>query len=189
MKRILGIIIAVLVAGLVIFQGRCQEESKVPQWIWYPEKDMDPIVEAPAEPRYFVKIINLESPVKSAVLEIAVDNIYQLFVNGKAIGEGDNWQIATKYDITKNLKKGKNVIAIQATNVDGPAGWIMKGKITTADGKTIVFFSNSSWRTSTRATKGWQEGELDKSWVKALEMGEFGVQPWGTNVQCEMLAE
>jgi len=189
MKRIVLVLVAAMALASAVQTGICAEGAGTAQWIWCPEKDIDPIAEAPAEPRYFVKIFSLEAAPKSAKMEIAVDNVYQLFVNGKLAGEGDNWQNATVYDIAKYLKKGDNVIAVQATNADGPAGFIVAGKVVAADGKAISLNSNSTWKASVKATKGWQDGNVDKSWVKALEMGEYGVQPWGENVQCEMLSQ
>ena len=183
------VLVAAMALASAVQVGICAEGAGTAQWIWCPEKDVDPITEAPAEPRYFVKIFSLEAAPKSAKMEIAVDNVYQLFVNGKLAGEGDNWQVATVYDIAKDLKKGNNVIAVQAVNQDGPAGFIVTGKVVTADGKAISLNSNSTWKASVKATKGWQEGNVDKSWVKSLEMGEFGSPPWGTSVECEMLSQ
>lgn len=189
MKRMVVVLVAAMALVSAVQTGIYAEGAGTAQWIWYPEKDMDPIAEAPAEPRYFVKIFSLEAAPKSAKIEVAVDNVYQLFVNGKSIGEGDNWQAATVYDITKNLKTGKNTIAILATNQDGPAGFIVAGGLVTADGKKVSLVSNSTWKASDKATKGWQDGVEDKSWVKALEMGEYGSPPWGTNVQSEMIGQ
>ena len=188
MKRVMVIMFVGLIAGAACLPGRCGEDA-LPQWIWFPEIDMDPLAEAPTESRYFVRTFDLDSAVKSASIEIAVDNSYELYVNGKSIGQGDNWQQAAVFDIAANLKKGKNTIAVMAANAGGPAGWIMAGKVVTDKGTKVDLSTNSGWLASDKEVKGWLDGNIDKSWVKALELGEYGCSPWGTNVQSEMLSQ
>lgn len=189
MRKKLGLL---FVGFFVLFMASSAvaQNADLPKWIWYPE-ETNPAEDAPVEPRYFVKIIDIDSAVVSAEMEIAVDNTYKLYVNGgNPVEEGDNWQVANEFSIANKLKKGKNVIAIEATNQGGPAGLILKGKIVLKTGKReTVFVSDSTWMTSKELTEGWIDGKLDKSWVKALEIGELGIPPWNTNLQAEMLFE
>jgi len=179
-----------LVAGffVVMFFSVVVQQAMAQQWIWYPEAGGNPLESAPAATRYFVKVVTVDA-IKSASLEITADNSYKLYINGKMIGEGKKWEEATVYNLAKNLVKGKNVIAIEATNVDGPAGIIFKGKITPAAGKSISLDSSSKWLSSDKATKGWLEGTTDKTWLKALELANFGEGPWGANVVSKTMGQ
>lgn len=46
----------------------------------------------------------------------------------------------------------RNVIAIEASNAGGPAGWILKGYIQSEKGEKIPIISDSTWKTSKNAT-------------------------------------
>ena len=68
---------------------------------------------------YFRKTIHLAEPPQAAVVEIAADDIYELFVNGKKIGRGQAQQELNRHDVKSALRKGKNVIAVKVTNRNG----------------------------------------------------------------------
>ncbi len=64
-------------------------------------------------------------PVVGQVL-ITADNLYELYVNGKMVGEDGGaasvyWQSLELYDITKLLNAGKNVIAARGKSLGGSA--------------------------------------------------------------------
>ena len=49
-----------------------------------------------------------------AELWITVDNHYTVYVNGQKVGSDGQWETVEKYDVTKHLVAGKNVLAIVA---------------------------------------------------------------------------
>jgi len=48
------------------------------------------------------------------------DDAYELFINGRRVGEGESLRRLDKHDITDYLQKGTNVVAIKVTNRNGP---------------------------------------------------------------------
>ena len=62
------------------------------------------------------------SSVKSAVCTAVGDNQFDLYVNGTRLGGADDWHLAQTFDVRGALVSGTNVVALQATNVDGAAG-------------------------------------------------------------------
>ena len=76
---------------------------------------------------YFRKTFLLDKEVRSARVYIAVAGLYELYVNGKRIGDHlldpmftryDRRNLYATYDITNDLQQGKNVIAVHLGN-----GW------------------------------------------------------------------
>ena len=74
---------------------------------------------------YLRRVFELPAAPKGAKLHITVDNRYTLFVNGEKVGSDGEWNTVEQYDLAKQLKAGKNVIAVEAGNDGGPAGAIV----------------------------------------------------------------
>src|SRR5262245_7615320 len=108
-------------------QKKGEGETAAVQWIWFNEGD--PATSAPAETRYFRKVFTIDRPVQKVVdegtLDITADNAFTVWINGVEAGKGDNWQKVYRFDVTKLLIHGKNVIAVQARNTEGPAGLML----------------------------------------------------------------
>ena len=92
------------------------------QWI-KPIKDFDGVC-----PTFF-KTVNVDSAVESAVIELTVTGVYELYVNGSRIGNyilAPGWTNYEKrlqyqtYDITDYIQKGENLIEVTICS-----GWYM----------------------------------------------------------------
>src|SRR5262249_52198953 len=98
------------------------------QWIWFNEGD--PAQSAPAETRYFRKVFQIDRPVQKVVdegtLDITADNVFTVWVNGHEVGKGDQWQKVYRFDVTKLLVHGNNVVAVEARNTEGPAALMVR---------------------------------------------------------------
>ena len=152
------------------------------KWIWDPKG---------AETRHtcwFRKVFDVPAgrKVSKAVVRLTADNTYTLFVNGKKIGAGDNWKELGQYDVTSDLAPGRNVLAIEGGNIDGPFGLIVGMTITLDNGEVVSVPSDDSWRTSLKPVAGWKKPGLDdQSWAKAREICEAGEGPWGAIADAE----
>lgn len=146
-------------------------------WIWD-----DPQASSDAQgndPRYIRHAFELPTAAKKATVQISVDNSYELFVNGKKIGSDGNWNEAETYDVTKQLQKGKNVLAVKAQNAGGPAGAIVRLFVILPDEKKLVFGSGGKWKVSTVEIDKWTSPELDDSrWPAAIVLGDASSGPW-----------
>ena len=85
-----------------------------PVWIW---DQRNAATSAPLETIYLRKTITLKEALKSAPSIATSDNEFALFVNGRRVIESKNWATPVKFDIAKHLRPGRNVIAVQATNI------------------------------------------------------------------------
>ncbi|MDP6723020.1 MAG: hypothetical protein QGF59_30430, partial [Pirellulaceae bacterium] len=109
------------------------------KWVWHANAKSS--VNVPAGKWFFRRplVIPGDKAIRSATCTITADNAFTLFLNGKKIGSGDNWQKVSSFDVKTVLNSGKNVLAVEAVNWDGPganpAGWIASLHVRFADGK------------------------------------------------------
>ena len=85
-------------------------------WIWSPGEDA--VKSAPIGTRYFRKEFTVPEgrELASAMCVVTADNSFKMFLNGRRIQNGNNFKEATAANVKEHLHKGKNVLAIEATN-------------------------------------------------------------------------
>ena len=147
-------------------------------WVWDNPKAN---VEAqPAEARFFRKVFELPSGVTQSHVLVMADNSFEMFVNGTRVGEGSAWWPPVELDVTEQLVKGTNVIAIRASNAGGEAGLFVECNLKSRRGKLINVITDESWRTSAKSAENWTAvGFDDSSWSAVSVLGEMGIKPWG----------
>ncbi len=146
------------------------------QWVW----------DTPAgangsndEPRYLRYSFELPAAPAKAEIVVSVDNVYEVRVNGQKIGGNGEWSDPKHWDVAKQLRPGKNVVALVARNQGGAAGAIVWGQITLADKKTVELASGPKWRLSLRPIDGWDQADFDDSaWAAAAVLGPSNMGPW-----------
>jgi len=131
---------------------------------------------------YFRKTFDVPEDVIRAVIFITADNAFILYVNGKEVGRHNDWYTPQTYCLNDFLHKGRNVIAIEATNEEPPgegaAGLLVDGAIYTKT-KYIPIISDESFKYSLVEEKGWKTQEYnDSSWKQATIIGKFPCSPW-----------
>ena len=151
------------------------------EWIWSPAQTRN---EAPAGDCYFRKTFDLTA-IEAAEVQITADNKFELTVNGQAVAEGADWRQMQIHDVTKLLRKGRNVIAVRVTNVDaGPAGLAARVIIKQPGGTFEGYSTDKTWKTSVRRFDAWNAVQFrDADWVGAASYGELNeALPWGNEV-------
>lgn len=109
-----------------------------------------------------VKSIDIDSPVKSGVAVVTCDNEFELFINGRSVLAGNNWEQVQSVSLHDKLKQGSNQIAIVAFNgatAPNPAGLFFEAHLETQKGQSISVVSDDSWRWAPRANEA-KEGRL-----------------------------
>lgn len=171
-----------------------REESYSPMWIWSPVHTLGDIPETSC---YFRKTIELPADYRGT-LNIAADDTYVAYVNGKKVGEspeGASPGRFTEYDISDAIKSGKNVIAIKVTNREGGTAGLAARvdlelqidpqKEQATAGRNLPnrrdprrFVTNPSWRTNLSTLPLWSNpGYRDRRWDAAQSWGNFGMTP------------
>jgi hypothetical protein len=142
------------------------------KWIWCPEGN--PAASAPPGERRFTRAVALDTAgrIVSARISLTADNSFEVKVNGRAAGRGDNFHKVGSFDVTALVRPGDNRVEVAATNGgDGPnpAGLIAALDVRYADGRAVRVVSDRSW-----AGAPADGGEPQP----ALELGDFGTAPW-----------
>ena len=173
-------------SGLIDNSQLIAEEA---QWIWNHGSDINTEITT-GETCYFRKPINLK--VRSiGRVEIAADDQFELFVNGKPIGKGQSSRELQQFDISEQLEVGRNVIAVKVVNTHGTTA-ALAARVSIKPEKQpkwFTFSTSPSWRVSTEASPMWESVVFnDRLWGMASSFGELGdTVPWDRAV--DVIAE
>ncbi len=122
------------------------------EWIWSPEHERNSV---PQSTCHFRKNLQLQDP-REAKVTIAADDQFELRINGRLIGTGSGFKKLIEYDVSKFLVRGKNVIAVKATNTRGnTAAMAARVIIKDQDGQWRSYSSDKYWKTSLRPLPLW----------------------------------
>ena len=152
-------------------------------WIWSPGADAKK--SAPIGVRYFRKEFTVPEGREpaSALCVVAADNSFKMFLNGRRIHNGNNFKEATAVNVKEHLQKGKNVLAIEATNegaVPNPAGVLAVLRLQFADASSMTIASDDTWRTADSASPDWMNVDFNaEAWKTVQVVGAYGINPWG----------
>ncbi len=156
------------------------QESGEAQWIWRPKAGNADGV------GFFRKTFYIHRPVYGQI-DVAADERYELYVNGRRVGAGQNWRVLNRYDINPLLVSGRNVVAIRAEKRDPqtPAGLVARVILRTSGGTFISQSTDATWRCADRESPRWNALNFDdETWSPAVSLGEFGrTPPWSDNVR------
>ncbi len=127
----------------------------------------------------------LKSLPKSARIVLTADNFFKLWVNGKLMDESapdpkdaDVWKKAHVKAIASALRLGKNVIAVEARNLGGSAGFVAKIE---GEGNTLLL-TDKNWKVAEQDVfegKNWQSPDFsDLAWKPATVEFPLAEGPW-----------
>jgi hypothetical protein len=184
------IFLPVLVSALLI--PTCAKAAEFPdfsamagggvlKWIWHKETGASVTTEALRGKVRLRRTFEMPANAvpKRAELVIAVDDSAEVFVNGHALGSFYGWKPLSRKDIATLLRPGRNVIAVEATNLaPSPAGFL--GMIELPGMQPVLFDANTKSAISTAGADDWMAPAFDdSSWSPAalLAPADWGI--WG----------
>ncbi|MBN1900588.1 family 78 glycoside hydrolase catalytic domain, partial [Candidatus Sumerlaeota bacterium] len=132
--------------------------------------------------RYFRKSVSLpQKPIKQILLGAAAEKEFIFYANGCEVARWDNGKKILLTDMTGLLKKGKNVLCVQAKGGKGfPLGFSGKMRIIFCDKSEMVITTDKTWKACDKIQKDWHKIDFqDAKWEKAKENGVYGCAPWG----------
>jgi hypothetical protein len=153
------------------------------RWIWSAEGN--PAAAAAVCKRYFWASVEVGTGVEvdSARVVMTADNGFELWINGRQVGVGDNFKRAYVFDVAPFLKQGRNVVAVAAENgasTPNPAGLIGTLLIRCRDGRELELHTDSQWRAAATVSDNWMTSPTDGApWSRAMDLGPMGMAPWG----------
>ncbi len=152
-------------------------------WIWSPSGR--PAEAAPPGKLYFRRLFAVDAgrAVESVRLVMTADNAFSCWINGHPAGSGGDWKRVFRFDVTPDVKPGRNLLAVEAVNwgsAPNPAGLIGVLTVTYRDGGVAAVVTDKTWETAAAVSKTWNAvaGPLP-GWTAAGEIGALGVEPWG----------
>ncbi|MBN1900441.1 beta-N-acetylhexosaminidase [Candidatus Sumerlaeota bacterium] len=147
------------------------------QWFWYP--DENPAVETEEGTRYFVRAVNLEELPAIATIQGWADDKATVYINGhRTLSVGYNDRPRNR-EILSRLKKGRNILAIEAYNSIGAAGILLEINLEFSDGSKLQITGDEGWLTTDKEIKNWNiRPPKGRSWKKIKILGTGLMQPW-----------
>lgn len=150
------------------------EKGEGVQWLW----DKDPNA---AGLRYFRAHFDLpaDRKIRSAQVMTLGDNLFQTFINGERVQVAGGWQTWNSADITKNIKVGKNTVAVIVNNTDGQGGMASLIKVIFDNGEILRVPTSKNWIMTATPPANWEKSEADESnWTASNVLGDLGMAPW-----------
>jgi hypothetical protein len=153
------------------------------RWIWF--KEGNPVMAAPVGKRYFRRIVTLEggTEIESARVVMTADNEFDLSVNGRRAGAGEDFTHAYVMDCARLLAPGTNlltVVAVNGADNPNPAGLIGTLIVKYRDGRTVEVRTDAHWEAAKTADGKWRtDTQAPGPWQPAMELGALGMAPWG----------
>jgi alpha-L-rhamnosidase len=162
---------------------RPQADLAGAQWIW--AGDAERVDKAAVGKRWFRKTFEVASSAGAgaAMLEITADDQHEVYINGqlaaKTWGHLNDWRWIRFIDVTKFIRPGRNLVAVQVTNEKpGPTGLLAMLKL--PGGAVVV--TDGSWTSTAKAPKDWKEAvdvAAGAGWKAAAVAGPADCAPWG----------
>lgn len=139
------------------------EPASTAQWIWADGTDQ----EAPPAGEAIVlrRTLILADAVARGGAVVTCDNEFTLFINGREIDRGDNWQAPRGIPLNGLLNKGANQIVAIAKNggsTPNPAGFYFEARLVLNNGDHVTVASDKSWQYS-RTIPAARESRLGKT--------------------------
>ncbi len=149
------------------------------EWIWVKE------TKCPTKPRYFRRIIEIPSEIKKAVIQAIGCTQMKITINDEYIGEVKSRMSLSIlpiinrvkiFDVTNRLKKGKNIISIEAYSYERYKGAInLYGQIQLKNDMILEIITDNSWVSNKKEmfdTQDWVKLDFnDSTWKKVKSYG------------------
>lgn len=121
-------------------------------------------------------VVPEDALVEGATLRVTADNSYQLFLDGREIGQGADWRVLIEYDVSLLLTPGRHVVSVKAVNDFDRAGMLLDLHIRLSDGREIGVVSDRGWKVAPESDALWFKRNPDsQEWPLATEIGSL----WG----------
>lgn len=128
---------------------------------------------------YLRRRFSLASGVKRAVVTFLADDAGTLYLNGEKIVMVDNWRQAKKSDVSTNLRKGENILAVEYVNRQSAGGVLVDLQIICENGENIHLGSDKEFRCALSAEDGWLSDTFDDSrWGEVTWHNPPPALPW-----------
>ncbi|MCC7494302.1 MAG: hypothetical protein IT204_18235 [Fimbriimonadaceae bacterium] len=115
-----------------------------------------------------------------AELRITCDNRWAVWVNGRELGQGDDWSAPQTFDVAAALRPGRNVVAVRGGGDGGLDALTVGLRVRRRGQADLLLGTSGRWRVSDHEAPGWQTPEFDDTaWALARVVStDPGASPW-----------
>ncbi len=125
---------------------------------------------------WFQREIELEQIPEEATLVATGDDLLEVFINGRSLGQNSNWTDAQCFSLSGHLKPGKNSLVLRVFNVQAWGGMLCDLYLKTGD-QIQYIVSDASWLCQVGGDR------IPKRFSQpVMVLGPVPVAPWGTRV-------
>jgi hypothetical protein len=146
------------------------------EWFWAQESD--PTTTATTGTRYFIRELDLPEKPVMASIKCFADDRANVYVNGAKVVQARYNKPAAESVVSDKLKRGRNYIAIEATNKYGAAGVLVSISLRFRDKRTEVITGDDKWLVAQKVREGWMERRPGKGWKPVMLLGKGLIKPW-----------
>lgn len=166
---------SVTLDGIRVYTKDYPQENWNANWIWFGSRRVDNI------DVWLRKEYNFKEKPARAILQCAVDDVGDVYVNGQKIGHFSGRANPPNYDISKHLITGKNVVAVKVHQFRYSAGFLGELDCRYADGREEKFITDKSWKYSrTLPPENWTRSDFDdRNWKNCVELAKPPQGEWG----------
>ena len=147
------------------------------EWIWWSGHQKEAVPETSC---HFRKSFVTANP-ETCRIEVVADDEFELFVNGRRIGEGNNSKRLSTFDVSSHVKTGRNTIAVSVANRNGStAALAARVMVKERGGGWASHSTDDTWLTSLTVLPLWNTNiYTDRRWKTAQSFGKLGdTAPW-----------
>jgi putative heme-binding domain-containing protein len=136
-----------------------------PHWIWGPDNDKKYVLR---------KTFRIPTAAAAARLKASCDNVCTIYINGRRVAGGSEWQEPSDVSVAGMLVSGDadNIIEAEVENQGGIAGFVLALAYRSEGGKPQQIVSDTSWTWS--AARNAADGQ------PVQLRGRYGDGPWNT---------
>lgn len=129
--------------------------------------------------RHFVRLLPLESIPPSAMMKYWGDDNALVSINGAPLPKATYGDDPREISITHLLRKGQNVIAVEASNDYGKGAVILELTLTRINAAAEQITADEQWRASAEPAPDWKTSpDATAQWQPAKLLGTGLIEPW-----------
>src|SRR5215470_9806998 len=129
-------------------------QAENPHWIWH---DNQGAAIQTNEVRYFRKTFEAKGRFAKVLLSAAADDEATIYINGKEVAHPKDYSKPVYEDVTSQVQRGRNVIAVRGRNVSSEvAGVLVMLEMKTGSRRGDFIVSDETWLGSDKEQTDWR---------------------------------
>ncbi|MDD2478504.1 MAG: hypothetical protein PHS31_01280 [Victivallaceae bacterium] len=153
--------------------------SNEPYFSGYMIKSPDDQPENLPKTFYLRRSFELDFVPAEAYLQYTADDKVTVYINGVELGSNADWRKAKTVIVTKNLKKGNNILAAKYKNIRSAGGFLCELCVKKPSGAFIKINSDEKFKTYSEQQEGWVNIDFDDSkWMDVVLQAAPPHLPW-----------